>query len=519
MTVESMNTNNTTHGPRRLPARLPGVCVAVGGSIVAEMLERAEVLVRNDSFLEFRLDYLGEPAAALDDFKQFTERHPEAVLLGTCRRTINGGRFCGSLAAEIEVLLKAAAAGFQLVDLELESAQELTTEDLVNIRSQAALLLSYHDFHETTKLDETFASMAAIPADYYKLVTTANSLYNNVVMLKFLEQQSQKHPVVGFCMGEQGTVSRLLALRAGSTFTFAAAFPGEETAPGQMAAPDLRDVYRVCELDAATRIYGVAGDPVAQSLSPQMLNAAFRRENINAVYVALHTKVLDDLLACVRDLPLSGLSVTMPHKGAILAHLDQTDALTQKTGACNTVARSPDGRLFGFNTDVAGVIIPLEQRLSLAGAKVLVIGAGGAARAAVFGLRDRDVNVFIVNRTATRGQELAKQAEATYLERADVEKHSFDAIINATPVGMEARQLPLDEKEIHARFVLDMVYTRPETPFTMAARRAGAQIIPGAEMFVHQGARQFEIWTGKPAPVQEMLNVVVSALAARSPAH
>ena len=503
---------------RRLPTPLPKVCVAVGGSSAGEMLSRAETLAGSHPFLEFRLDCLEDPAAALDDFRGFRKAHPEAVLLGTCRRTGNGGNFGGSLTDEMAVLRKAAALGFQLVDLELESAQELPADEVAALRSQAGLLLSSHDFQETAKLPEMLSLLTAIPADGYKLVTMAKCLYDNVVMLKFLERNSRKYPLVGFCMGEQGTLSRLLALRAGSIFTFAAAFRGEETAPGQIVAADLDEVYRVSELNSATRVYGVVGNPVTQSLSPQMLNAAFRQEGVNAVYVALPTGVLDDLLECARDLPLSGFSVTMPYKGAIVAHLDRADSLTEETGACNTVLRAPDGRMVGFNTDVAGVILPLEQRLPLANADVLVVGAGGAARAAVFGLKSRGANVFVTNRTEATGRKLAEQAGATYLQRADLERRSFDVIVNATPVGMETERSPLEEKEIHARYVMDMIYTVPETPFTLAARRAGAEIVPGVEMFVQQGARQFEIWTGKTAPFQEMLAVVQKALAARAAA-
>src|SRR5208337_2639930 len=133
-------------------------------------------------------------------------------------------------------------------------------------------------------------------------------------------------------------------VRAGSVFTFASAAAGEETAPGQITARTLRDTYRIDQVDAATKVYGVAGDPVAQSLSPVMMNAAFRRENVNAVYLALHAKCLDDLVACVRDIPISGLSVTMPHKEGIIAYLSNSDVLTRKTRACNTVVRAQDGR-------------------------------------------------------------------------------------------------------------------------------------------------------------------------------
>jgi 3-dehydroquinate dehydratase/shikimate dehydrogenase len=502
--------------PRVLPLRLPRVCVSLFGADAGELLTKAEAVVRDDPFIEFRLDYLKQPATALPKVRDFIQMHPGCILIGTCRRPPGGGQFRGSVAAEVEILLKAAAAGFQLVDVELESAQVMRAPALNKLRAQAGIVLSAHDFRATRKLEDTFRAMQAFPADYYKIVTTATKLHDNVTMMKFLEAKSETHTVVGLCMGDQGVASRLLGLRAGSAFTFAAAFPGEETAPGQVAARTLRDTYRIDQLDAATRVYGVAGDPVAHSLSPLMMNTAFRRENINAVYLALHAKSLDDLLACVRDIPISGLSITMPHKEAIVRYLDNTDELTRKTGACNTVVRAQDGRLFGFNTDVAGVVSPLAQRLPLEHAKVLVIGAGGAARAAVFGLQAQGADIFIINRTPATAQKLARQAKAKYLQRTALKKYSFDVIINATPVGMDSNQSPLSEKEIRARFVLDMVYTSQDTAFTRAARNTGAAVIPGAEMFAHQGARQFEIWTGKPAPEQEMLNVVSVALAARA---
>jgi len=332
--------------------------------------------------------------------------------------------------------------------------------------------------------------------------------------MKFLEKQSERFSLIGMCMGEQGLISRVLAVRAGSVFTFAAVTLEEKTAPGQVAAQELRNTYRIEQVDAATRVYGVVGDPVAHSLSPTIMNAALRRENVNAVYVALHAKTLKDLLACVRDIPIHGLSITMPYKEAILRHLDNTDSHTTKIGACNTVVRAQDGKLYGFNTDTAGVVRPLEQRIPLEKARILVLGAGGAARAAVFGLKERGAEIYILNRSAAPAQKLAHQARARIIKRAaDLQKMSFDVIINATPVGMgNTRDSPLNEDEINTRFLFDMVYDPEETRLMKLAQARGAELIPGIEMFVHQAARQFEIWTGKPAPREEMLRVVQMAL-------
>jgi 3-dehydroquinate dehydratase/shikimate dehydrogenase len=511
-----MNATANRYLPRLFPLRLPKVCVAVIGSDANDMVEKAEALVRDNSFLEFRLDYLSRPALALPRIKRFTEYHPHIIVIGTCRRAANGGRFRGSLASQLDILAKAAAAGCQLVDLELQTAARCKPVQIEKLRSRAGLVLSFHDFRGTKKLDETLARMTEVPADYYKVVSTATTLSDNVTMMKFLEKNGDKHSLVGMCMGEQGIISRVLGVRASSVFTFASASEDDKTAPGQMTAQELRNTYRIEQVDAATRVYGVVGDPISQSLSPAIMNAALRRENVNGVYLPLHAKALKDLMTCMRDIPIHGLSVTMPYKQAILAHLDNTDAHTTKIGACNTVVRAQDGKLYGFNTDTSGVVRPLERRLPIEHAKILVLGAGGAARAAVFGLKERGAEIYILNRSAAPAQKLARQAHARSLKRGDLKKFTFDVIINATPVGMgNTKETPLKENEINARFVFDMVYDPLETRLIKLARARGAEVIPGYEMFVHQAARQFEIWTGKPAPWDDMLRVVTKALTER----
>jgi len=508
-----MQASSTVYASRIQRFRLPRICVAVVGDDAANILERAETLVRDNPFMEFRLDYLAQPVSALPKLKHFLDLHPEATVIATCRRVVNGGKFKGSASAQLDILIKAAATGFQLVDIELQSARVLKPGELTELKDRVGVILSFHDFKATKKLEETFAEMKRYPADFYKVVSTATTLYDNVQMMKFLQAHSTQHEMVGLCMGEQGIISRVLGVRAGSVFTFAAATRGEETGPGQVTASDLRDTYRIESVDAATQVYGVAGDPVAHSLSPIMMNAAFRRETVNAVYLALHAKTLKDLLACIPDIPLRGLSITMPYKQDVVERLSNSDPLTRQIGACNTVVRSQDGKLYGFNTDVAGVILPLEQRMDLQGARILLVGAGGVARAAAFGLKNKAAEVFIVNRTAEKGQALARQVKARYVKRADLAKMSFDVIINATPLGMGSnRQSPLEEKELNTKFLFDLVYVPAETKLTKMARGKNIQIIPGLEMFVQQGARQFEIWSGKPAPVAEMSYVITKAL-------
>jgi len=506
-----------TVAPRFLPLRLPKVCLALASDDADEMVQTAESMARDNPFVEFRLDYVKQPSSALPKIRRFLETHQYVTAIATCRRVPNGGKFKGSLAAQLEILSKSAAAGCQLVDLELQSAAACKPDAISRLRHRAALILSSHDFRATRNLAQTLEKMLKISADFYKIVTTATTLSDNVAMMKFVQTESDKHALVGLCMGEQGIISRVLGVRAGSVFTFASVSDNQKTAPGQVSAQQLRSTYRIEQVDAATRIYGVAGDPIDHSLSPVIMNTALRRENVNGVYLALHAKTLKDLIHCAREIPLHGLSITMPYKQAILAYLDNTDTHTSKIGACNTVVRGQDGKLYGFNTDAAGIVRPLEQRITLDGSKVLVLGAGGAARAAVFGLRERGAEVWILNRSATPAQKLARQAKARTIKRPDLAKVAFDVIINATPVGMgNTRDCPLKDSEIQAKIVFDMVYDPVETRLLQIARAKGIHVIPGIEMFVHQAARQFEIWTGKPAPADEMLRSVTIALQERA---
>ncbi len=235
------------------------------------------------------------------------------------------GSFAGALKAELDLLIQAAQAGCQIVDLEVESAEEAVPRQLETLRAAlraagTALLVSFHDFSRTKDLEQAAQRIEAFHPDFVKVVSTARSLADNLAVLRLIEERSLSSEVVGIAMGEEGLVSRVLGLRAGAAFTFASLSEGPDadsnlaTAPGQVTVRTLRDLYRVEQLDQATRIFGVAGNPIAHSLSPLMQNTAFRREGVNAVLLPLKTGELADLLTLVRELPLAGAAVTMPLK-------------------------------------------------------------------------------------------------------------------------------------------------------------------------------------------------------------
>jgi 3-dehydroquinate dehydratase/shikimate dehydrogenase len=503
-------------------ARLGKLCVAIQAATPAELWQRAGSAADETRFLEFRLDALAKPAAAFPGLQDFLSARREISAIATCRRKQFGGHFTGTLTAEMEILLKAAEAGCSIVDLEVESAEEAKSSQLAKFRAGlqaagASLLISFHDFTRTKGLEQAAARIEVFGPDYVKVVSTARTLADNLAVLKLIEDRSLASHVVGIAMGEEGLLSRVLGPRAGAAFTFAALEDGAETAPGQVSAHTLIDLYRLDQLDQATRIFAVAGNPIAHSLSPLMHNTAFRRESVNAVMLPLKVKALNDLLSVIRDLPLGGVAVTMPLKQEVLPHLANMDPLTARIGACNTLRTGADGKIYGFNTDVAGVVRPLEKRMRIKGSRIVVLGAGGAARAAVFGLVEQGAEVFVVNRTHEKAVALARKAHAKSLKQDLLAKNKFDALINTTPCGMAGikQALPIKESELNASLVFDMVYNPLTTPLLKLAHSRGIPIISGLEMFVQQGARQFEIWTGKPAPEAEMQRVVELALRKR----
>lgn len=502
--------------------RVPRLCVAIQAGSPGEMISRAQAALADTRFVEFRLDTLPKPASALGPLKKFLADHRDVTAIATCRRKEFGGQAAQSLKAELEILSAAVAAGCQIVDLEIESAEDARPSQLAQFRAGlraagAALLISFHDFTRTKGLDQAARRIERFSPDFMKIVSTARSLADNLAALRLIEDRSVSTQIVGIAMGEEGILSRVLAPRAGAAFTFASFAAGAETAQGQVTAKTLRDLYRFEQLDAATRVFGVAGNPIAHSLSPLMHNCGFHRENINAVMLPLKTKALSDLLTVVQELPLAGVAVTMPLKQEVLPHLANMDPLTGRIGACNTLRTGADGKLYGFNTDVAGVVRPLERRMRLKGARIAVLGAGGAARAAVFGLVEQGAEVLVINRTHESAVALARQAKAKALKRELLAKQRFDVLINTTPCGMAGNKqaLPIEAKELNAGLVFDMVYNPLETPLLKLARSKGLPVISGLEMFVEQGARQFEIWTGKPAPQAEMMRVVEQALRKR----
>jgi 3-dehydroquinate dehydratase/shikimate dehydrogenase len=222
---------------------------------------------------------------------------------------------------------------------------------------------------------------------------------------------------------------------------------------------------------------------------------------------------LREFLGSLKRLGVAGLAVTIPHKEKILGFLDGCDPLAARIGAVNTVVVRGGGRLYGYNTDYVGVLRSLEQRMRLAGSRVLLFGAGGAARAAAFALAQAGSIVCLCARRPERARALARAVGGQVVAREDLKREFFDAILNCTPIGMHPNGgTPLTSAELNCRIVMDMVYRPRETELLRQARRKGIEVISGLEMFLAQGFAQYEIWTGERAPESVMRRAVETTL-------
>ena len=450
---------------------------------------------------ELRLDYLQDTNDLERRLHQMLTRLHLPQTIATCRRTQAGGFFQGTVEQQVKLLAAAARAGCQRVDLEIESVLSAGPSVLRQF-APAKVIVSHHNFRETRSLRGVYRQLARLPVATIKIATQARRLRDNLQIQHLLKaHRGQRPKLVALAMGPGGIPSRVLALQWGSHFIYAAADKHPGTADGQLPAESMRSGYRVDQLNFRTRLYGVVGSHASMSLSPTMQNAAFQAKRVNAVYVPCETKQLPDFLALARELNFLGFSVTMPFKRTIMRHLDWIDPLAARIGACNTVAFR-QGKHLGWNTDAAAVVEVLAKRLRLAGSRVLILGAGGAGRAAAYALRAEGAEVLIADGREQAARKLARGISAQPVPWEETGNLDVDALINATPVGMapHAEGIPVDLARLRTRVVFDLVYSPLETRLLHEARGRGLTTIGGLEMLVAQGARQFEIWTGQSAP-------------------
>ncbi len=488
------------------------ICAVAAASTASEMADLVRVGLRETPTIELRLDWLRNDSERSSLLLWLKKNRPRGTtFLATCRRRIGGGKLAGGVQAELYWLNEAREAGCSWGDLEIETLRELPGKSLSELGLPPHILLSLHDFQRLPPRLESIHSAAHPDVNALKIAVHAQTIGDSLRLLRLVRRSPN---FVTVPMGEVGLPARILALREGSALAYAPI--GEATAPGQVSLHALKHLYRAHELTRRTRVYGVVGDPVGHSLSPLLHNTGFLARKIDAVYLPFLVKDLRDFLKAVPEFRISGFSVTIPHKQSILRHLQECDPLAAEIGAVNTVVVRRDGSFFGCNTDYIGILRALEQKLRLAGSRALIFGAGGVARAAAFALARAGAHVGICARREEAARELAKAVGGEVLPRRALRSESFDAILNATPIGMHPhdRVSPLSPRELNCRVVMDLINRPQMTRLLNLAARKGIATISGVEMFVPQGVAQWELWTGQRAPESLMRKAVLRALRA-----
>jgi 3-dehydroquinate dehydratase/shikimate dehydrogenase len=479
--------------------------------------EHRHLVERGAKLVELRLDYIQSPV----NVKRLLAERPGPVVI-TCRRERDGGKFTG-LEEQRQLLLRTAIIeGADYVDLEEDIA--------ANIPRFGATkrIVSMHNFRATPPdLESTHARMAAMDADIVKLATMANQPSDNLRMLRLLRASSI--PTVGLCMGELGMPTRILAGKFGAPFTFATFHQERSLAPGQLSFDQMNDIYHYDSIGRDTRVFGVIADPVGHSLSPVIHNAALAHVGADAVYVPFRVprEHLDEFMRTAREWDLGGLSVTIPHKEAVLPHLTSRDEWVVGIEAANTVVFQGLERM-GYNTDCQAAMASLQQALAadeaaasaggsemFANRVALVLGAGGAAKAIAFGLMRRGANVVIAGRTLERAEQLAERLGCRAVEWKARHGVAPQILVNCTPVGMHPNvdESPFDKHHLRPSMVVfDTVYNPESTLLIKFAREQSCRIVTGIEMFVRQAALQFELFTGTAAPRTVMAEALRRAI-------
>ncbi|ASV76789.1 3-dehydroquinate dehydratase I / Shikimate 5-dehydrogenase I alpha [Thermogutta terrifontis] len=488
------------------------ICVSIARGrhrhVIAEHHYLAEQGVK---LVEIRLDYINGPV----NVKRLLNERPCPVIM-TCRRERDGGRFRGTEQERQLILRTAIAEGVDYIDLEEDIAASIPRY------GQTKRIISYHNFHETPEnLQALYDRMATLDPDIIKIATVANHPQDNLRMFQLVAQS--RIPTVGLCMGDIGIPSRILAGKFGAPFSYAAFHSERTLAPGQLSFEEMRDVYRYESIRPDTEVYGVIADPVGHSLSPLIHNAAFQRLGLNKVYIPIRVP-REDLFEFIDQAPqwgIKGLSVTIPHKEAILAKLTKADSIVRGIGAANTVIFEGNERL-GYNTDCRAALEAIETALGaspkdptpLKGKHALVLGAGGAGKAVAYGLLRAGATVTLTDGDEEKARLLAEKLDCPYVKWEDRHSVACDILANCTPVGMHPNvdETPFDPKYLRSHMlVFDAVYNPENTLLIKDARARNCKVVTGVEMFVRQACMQFKLFTGLDAPADLMREVLKRA--------
>lgn len=478
-------------------------------------------------WIEFRLDHLDalspQSVARAVPWLIHSARKP---MIFTYRPITEGGRAPADLSHRVSIWRAIFSIARELgdraevfYDLELDLVAHLIEQSTPCPWSQ--VIASAHVFGSLPDDVETiYRRAAATPARILKIAVEVKDVHEVAALFRLLRRaRRERRQAIVLAMGMPGMTTRLLGPAYGSILTFGSLSSDMQTAPGQPPARHLRDIYRVNELKRTTAVYGVVGKPIGHSLSPLIQNVWMRQAGADAVYIPfevsdLRTFIGEIVRPATRQVPwrVKGFSVTLPHKVTIVDYLDMIEPLALRVGAVNTVLVHR-GKLRGFNTDVAGLLRPLLSRMDLTGARVVIVGTGGAARAAAVGLADKGARLIIAGRHREHALALAEKVNASVCSLEELSNIRAELLIHATPVGMAGYQAnPIIPTEVleKIRLVYDLVYNPVETDLVRRARQVGCETVTGVEMFLHQGAEQFSLWFDQ-SPSIELARAIIEA--------
>lgn len=492
-------------------ADLAEICVTLARQRHRMLLAEMKAAVKaNVKMIEVRLDYLNRDPRV----KQILT-YRRCPMVATARRQQDGGKWASSEERRLQLLRSAIVEGFDYVDLELDVA------DKIPRYGDTKRIISYHDMNGMPEnLKDLYGELSSRDADIVKIAVRATSPNDNFKMFEIIENADV--PAIGICMGEYGTASRVLGPRFGSPFTYAAFSKGRTVAPGLLTFEEMRDLYYFEEIDDETDVYAVIGDPIAQSLSPLVHNHAFRACSLNKVYVPFKVPEsnLKEFIGHCAKIPIRGLSVTIPHKKAILEFGEQGDDLTKKSECANTMVWGREGGYTLYNTDGPAAVNALNEALQgddrvenpLEGRKVMLLGAGGVASTLAHALVAEGAMVTITARRPEPARDLAHEVGCTMTPWDERYTDYHDVVVNCTPLGMYPDQLdesPFDEASFREGMVVfDTVYNPENTLFLNTAKSRGCKIVTGVTMFVGQAETQFEHFTHTEAPTDQMSRLV-----------
>jgi len=463
------------------------ICVPIVAKTTKEALNDIKK-AKDADLIELRIDFI----------RDINDKNLTKLIKSTRKKIIVTDR-----KKRIKLVEKAIELKTDFIDLDLKIGEKIIKQ-LIKNKKRTKVIVSFHNFKKTDKKEvlRKYTQIKRLGADVVKVATFANSINDNKVIFDLIAKaKKEKKKIIGLCIGKKGQISRILSPLFGAELTFGSLSKGKESAPGQLTATDLKTVFRINKLKGKKmRVFGLVGNPVGHSKGIIVHNKNFSKKKKNSIYVNF---LVDDIKSFIKNFKemISGLSVTIPHKRDILGSLDKIDPIARKIGAVNTVVKK-NGKLIGYNTDVSGAIDAIKTKTKINGKNILLIGAGGVARAIAFGIVKEKGDLIILNRTISKARKLANELGCSY---AGLDKLAFldniDIVINGTSIGMFPRinKTPISENVLRKittkkSVIFDTVYNPKMTKLLKDTKALKLRIVDGYQMFINQGMEQVKLW-------------------------